>query len=408
MVNALNIMVSVAFLYATVLACRGLMVANRLLVLCALNPLYYGLVCWVYSLTFSLPIMMGSLYVGLRIHRAKGKASAVAWAALEGLLFVLGFEIRPTACFPAVAMAIVAVRNAVTAKGSVRSQALRRLAVVALSGCIATACCLGVASTVKHKYFYEVEGGSYPVTFWLSMGSHGKGNNHTNGADHRLVKSLPQDERFGGMLRNTLNNYMENGMLGTLGLWGSKMLRTWSNGYACIYNRANNNESGSSLAYELLGGGYRDIYAVWCHASRLLAVLGVVVVCLRAVRLRGVGESGLTLGLMLTLLGGIVFYWLWEAKVIYSAPFVPVMLPLASEGWEHCGRLVSSLAATARPSVRRLAIGGLTMVMLCSVAMIGVYASTAWPVSFSLIRSNVSNRIWSRREFSSEIRQKLL
>ena len=108
------------------------------------------------------------------------------------------------------------------------------------------------------------------------MGSHGSGSNLTNGEDHSLVNSLEPEERFVGMLERTLRNYEDNGVLGTLRLWAVKTARTWSNGHSNVSGRMTSNESGGSLAYELMGGDHRDLYVTYGHAFRLFTDVGVV------------------------------------------------------------------------------------------------------------------------------------
>lgn len=411
-INTACILVAVGLTYATVRSCRGVAAANRVLALCALNPLYYGLVCWVYSLTFSLPIMMGALYVGLRVYRANGTLTAALWAALEGVLMVLGYEIRPTACFVVVALALVAIgarmwrgKGAQTQSMGDKGMATKKLAVVAVVALVVCVACEGLCSRAKARYFSQMEGRGFPVTYWLSMGSHDTGTLSTNKPDRELVQSLEPSDRFMGMLNRTLQNYGSNGIAGTLGLWAQKTAQTWSNGDSGVWKRMTSNEAGGSVAYELLGGDHRDLYITYGHAFRLLTNIGIVLACLEVVRKKPANASLLSLTLMLTLLIGIAFYCVWEAKSVYSAPFALTMIVLAAEGWGYVARLLRDAEARRQQVARRVGLAALAVALVCSAVPLYGYATTPQRLRYYHIRSIVNKRVWSGLEFKDEVRQ---
>ena len=107
--NVMAILLAVVLLYMIVKEMLGIRAANKTLLLCTLNPIYYGLTFWSYTTTFSLPVMMGVMLFAIRCYKAKKIWSEILFAVGEGLLLVLGYEIRPTAIFPFVAIVLFTV-----------------------------------------------------------------------------------------------------------------------------------------------------------------------------------------------------------------------------------------------------------------------------------------------------------
>ena len=66
----------------------------------ALNPINYLYIFFVYSTTLSLPFLLGIVYIALLIKDRK----TIYFAILFGLVFVLGFLLRPIEVIPLIAL----------------------------------------------------------------------------------------------------------------------------------------------------------------------------------------------------------------------------------------------------------------------------------------------------------------
>ena len=108
--NHLNVIVLVAAIIVTwliVKETRGIRAATKTVFICLLNPYLYLIVNWTYTMTYSMPIMMGMLYVVLHMKGKKLALGGVVLALFEGVLIGVGFLIRPTSIFPLIVAIIV-------------------------------------------------------------------------------------------------------------------------------------------------------------------------------------------------------------------------------------------------------------------------------------------------------------
>ena len=113
-INAEAMLLGVLFTWLLVRDSFDIKAANRVLLLCALNPLFYGFTFWYYSNSISIPIMMAIPWVALKGYRALRQpiprtVRMLFWGAVMGLLVFLGYEIRPTAIFPFIALCVIAL-----------------------------------------------------------------------------------------------------------------------------------------------------------------------------------------------------------------------------------------------------------------------------------------------------------
>lgn len=322
-VNALTVPLAALVLWQTIRERWDIVRANRVLLLCALNPVYYGLACWPYTQTFSLPFMMGVIYVALRIERAETMKQAVAWGCLEGLLVICAYKVRATAAFPFVAVIVVGIFRMTDAAR------LRRYGTALLGVVVMSMLALTVINSWEDHYFSEMRAGNYPTSYWLSMGSHGEGTIETRREDWIIADAYEtKEERSSALLSRTIENYQELGIRGTANLWRRKTVRTWANGYSGINARTIYGDHKGIFA-EFIGGPHRQLFATYCTAFRLLNTLGIVLACIGYLAKRSVCAFHLTL--LVTLLGGIAFYCVWEAKDVYSAPFIYPMIVLQED-----------------------------------------------------------------------------
>ena len=350
-INAFAMLLGVFFTWLLVWECKSLTAANQVLLLCAANPLFYGFTFWYYSNSLSIPLMMAIPYAALRLWRSPSRSRALLWALAEGFLLFLGYQLRPTAVFPFIAICLIAPFHRMgnvhpaentadpTTNGHVpadtRAALLHPHVVSHLLPCmgvilLTAAVFFGAFSHVRQARFGELIPHNRPITYWLAMGAHGTGNLETNGTDVQYVKSLTDDDNKTLLcFKRALRHYRRNGIPGTLDLWARKTATTWSDGYGGISRRIIAGEAKSPL-YTLLAGDSKDLFILYCQAFRLMTVCGMFLFCAFAFR-RQIPSPMFVF--VLTMLGGIVFYFLWEARAFYSAPFVPVMLILAQDGF---------------------------------------------------------------------------
>lgn len=70
-------------------------------------------------------------------------------------------------------------------------------------------------STVKDRYFGEIQDQNYPILYWISMGSHGSGDLVSNGEEKAILEKYETaDERSNAFLKRTIDNYKQLGISG--------------------------------------------------------------------------------------------------------------------------------------------------------------------------------------------------
>lgn len=360
--NMAAILLSVFFTWLILKECVNIRAANKALVLCTLNPLYYCLVFWIYSLTLSLPVMMGIIYTAVKIYKCESKWQEIILGIIMGILIILGYELRPTTIFPFIAMLITT--PVLIYKHRMFKKFFFTGAVMFMSALVI----YSAVSMAKERYFGEIQGDNFPVSFWLSMGSHGTGDLDSNKDAWNIISEYQDKEERSEIFRNqTIDNYKELGVSGIVGLWLKKTLITWSDGYSTVNNRFSHGEI-SSYLYELIGGTHRQFFELYCQAYRFLIVLGIVLFCLKQ------SENGkistLYYSMLITLAGGIAFYMIWEAKEIYSAAFLLPMFILAQEG---LGQIADKKLPLPELLVKRRFITCIFAIMIVLVFLIGNY-----------------------------------
>lgn len=322
LLNAALLYIGMVFAYLAAKEAGGRSCAVRTLLLLALNPIFYVLTFWVYSCTISVPLMTAIIWLGIRIYKSKTAAAAVIQAVFAAILGVLSCLIRPTSLIPLIALAVLAVLLCI------KGRHIRRTAAVCAVCLVILPVLLTALNQAAAPYFDTLSDGNYPVTHWLMMGSHGSGT--YNSADDRFTASFDtKEEKQEATLEKLKEHYRTLGISGTLVLYLKKMCITFADGWSECDVRLAQDTKFTPL-YTLLAGDLRDLFRIYCNAFRIVTLF--LMTAAAVISLRKKYASPYLLLYMLTMLGGILFYFLWEAKSTYSVPFIPVMLLAAETG----------------------------------------------------------------------------
>ena len=321
--NAVALYLGCVFTYLIAKRAFGRKAATMVLLLSAINPVYYGKVFWVYSNTLGVPFFMGCLYLGLCIYQEQNFRKRILYGSMLAVLTVCGYAIRPTSVFPVIALTGGFLLYMWKKRGQCRQWAIC-LAVCGLVAAIA----FGGVQKICDLHFGNVEAGNYPVTHWLMMGSHDNGR--YNVEDDRYTQSLTtEEEKKEATLQCTLDNYQKLGVIGTVELMGVKLISVWSDGYFAMDARMAQNVQYNPL-YSWLVGEDKDCFCLYCQCFWLMVLLLVFLSVLRQDR-EGARRT-IPFLMTVTLFGGFAFYCLWEVKQDYAIPFIYLFLLLAQDG----------------------------------------------------------------------------
>lgn len=357
----------------------GIKQANKLLFLLMINPVYYAATFWAYTATMSVWITMLIAYLSLKIYRNRNIKENVIYGIFVGILVGVGFKLRPTSIFVFIAVVLMTVGYPAIKNN------IKKLLCVAISGIIACVLVISSFGMIEDKYFGKVSEYNNPITYWLCMGSHGNGNISTAEEDRQYLSTLDKDEKMGKMLKRTINNYLDAGVVGTAKLFHKKMSETFANGDSGMGVRINIGQP-NKYVDNIFAGKYRFIYMVYAGVFRLLTIVGMIAIAVKMLFIKD--NRRLNMLAVITVLGGIVFYWIWESKNAYSSPFIPMMLLVSTGGIDVC--IVKSEKILKKKCLFRTLV-----VLLCAATILFDYVMIAKmhkkKETFSRVISSVGN-----------------
>ena len=114
--------------------------------------------------------------------------------------------------------------------------------------------------------------------------------------------------------------------------YGRKIVSQWSEPtYACQVETNHRKEDRLPFMDELYKGNFWKPFVRVMDVYQSLIYLGTLLFLLLLIRKRIPVEH---LGLLITVIGGFIFYIFWEAKSRYVFPYFVMMIPMAACGWD--------------------------------------------------------------------------
>lgn len=358
--NVVLLMTTIFLAWLIVKETKGIKLATKTAFVCLLNPYLYLIVNWTYSMAYSLPVMMGILYIALRLKKAKTTLGGTALALTEGLLIGGGFLIRPTTVFPLIAAIIVWFSSSFR---SIRKKINLRRIIQVLCIIFVAVLVFALVNTQVNRRFAKVKSQKLPLSFWTLLGSHDDGI--WNGADFSAAKSIQDPEDIAKYaLNQTASNYRKQGVDGTLSLWYRKLLVLWADGG--FFYKAPAVSEGNTLSEYFLGSGARNqLMKVYCQAFRLFMVIGFILACSNALVRKNIPD--IVLLMMITVFGGIAFHMFWETNMRYDIPFILPALIIVGYGISSAHIYINEkkLIGAAQKRTIRIVIMGF-LIIACS------------------------------------------
>ncbi len=328
--NGFCIVLGEVFAYFGVRIMWGPKNACRYLLISVMQPAVYMTVPWSYSNTMCLPFMCGLFLICAIIYTAKSMAVKGIFAALYGLVAVVGYFIRPVVLFEAIAFAIFAVFYFIVNRYTFSQIAACMLAAAVFGGTVF----FGVSSFVN-KYGGD-NSRNYPVTHWIMMGLHRDGT--FSGADSKFTRDLiTKQQKTEAHIAEIKKEITERGPVGLATLGAGKICITWSDGSANYYLRDKLIEETNLITRITVGGG-RGYIMLYGQMFRLATLLLAAVAMFWIIKKRHLTRTFFPL---VTLFGGMLFYLMWEAKESYSIPFLFLIIIIAVTGMERIVRYIN-------------------------------------------------------------------
>lgn len=419
--NVAAVDLGILMTWRTVFLLRGPKAALKVFVLSVFNPLNILLICWPYTCTLSMPLMMLSLWMAAALLKGKdsGALHFVEFLVI-GLTAVTAYYFRPTAAFPVIALVLCGVcagvqklfyrpemssgdsQNSASGSGqmpagtrmscsgmkqtNVQSRELsfytmgknRKLRNLIRKGILAVCVILLMAvtsSAIRNASLRldPVTDTQFPTVYWLMLGASetGRVNSEDMNYNRRMYTEKENREADIAAVRQILK---ERGLAGNVKHYLEKTGLTWSDGTAEYLSRSMGSENSLPWLYQLLNGPGAGILYLWCQAYRMVMLfmaLAGILVWLCSGRKSGCAGNFIFQVCVITLLGGFVFYTFWEGKPVYSYPFLPYLILVSLPVWEKACRIDEGKYQDAPSSVGT--VRRLVLVVLLVVTGLGLF-----------------------------------
>lgn len=320
--NAVLIFVAVVFAYLSVKLLFGEKTALKAMVIFVLNPSLYFHIQWVYTLTFSLPFMMAIFYIGLLIPRQKSIIKIAALSAIIAVLSAIGYLIRPTSIFPLIAFAIILLMR-IKLNKEYWKRFFSCVASFTLVFFIVFQSCLAYAN---HRFEKTIPY-NLPITHWIMMGLSNDGSYDSGEVSKTNSFGDTKQEKIDGNVDEIKKRVEEKGFSQIDNHLVKKLGNTFLDGTHATLHRMRQQESYSALS-DVVVGDNNFWFVLYCQGFRLFTFAFCLVGIYYLVKK---DEWGL-MPFVITVLGGFVFYLLWETKQAYSLPFTLPMLTIGIYG----------------------------------------------------------------------------
>lgn len=319
-----GMIIATIFLYLTGIRIGGLKGGAKILTLCVLNPIYYILPMWIYTCSFSIPFTAAVIYFGVRILKEESWKDRVISATLFAVFGITGYYIRPTVVIPMIAFMFCYLLNHLIGKKKIK-ESIQTLGVIVAVGIVASH---GI-SGLNQSYFETVSAQNYPITHWLMMASHGDGEH--NKKDYAYTHQFRnKKEKTQATVRQMIKNYKSYSLDELLTFEQNKIMVSWC--YADggdLIDKVSQDQKNTSL-YTWILGSKSDLFRAYCYGFRIsnMAFLCFALWSL----LKRKKEDIIQIFWAVSILGGILFYCIWEIKSSYGMPFVMLFLLLGMAG----------------------------------------------------------------------------
>lgn len=307
--NILAIFLSALFVYK-ICCFWSLKCGAMSLIFFMIDPMIHSWASYYYTDTICMPFMLAGIYLFLRAEKAKSYKYKGLLFILSAFVIFLGGKIRATAAFVLIAFILyLLIRSSL-------SVFLKKMSLLIVGIVCAMILCNFLLSTygVSDKRY------EYPVTHWLKLGLNETSDGAYTSQDEITTMVQPTyEEKVQENIATIKKRVKEMGVSGVGKLYLKKMTRVWSTGAftESLQERAED----YNVLYKYTIGRSSIAFEYWKQIVRsgmlILAFIGIVF----EIRRKGSQNSWM----FITILGGIIFYILWEQKPRYSLCFLPIL-----------------------------------------------------------------------------------
>lgn len=323
LLNLILIDSSLAASYCFLKKRMGINVSTGFVLLCILNPLIYYYPTFFYTQVLSFPLtvlFILSFFKALNADQAKPQ---LLYGSLCAITLFFGYQIRVLTLIALIACLIYLYFDRKKIRLSGKS-----CIIIGSTFLIVFLVCSFIQNGLITKYSLTTEEAqAMPLQHFIMMGFSEDGE--YNYADESFTMSFStKEERALENTQQIIQRMKDLKFLGTLKLFGKKLLKTWADGY---------DDYASNLLYtghhtslnDWIAGDQAVFLTGYLHIYNCMSWLLILLCALQVFR----GNlHGFSYVLCITVLGGMLFHLFWEAGEAYSMPFAGILLMIAALG----------------------------------------------------------------------------
>lgn len=356
---------------------------NKLACFLFANPFLYVTVSYYYTMTLSLPWFMGFVYFFAALVKEKEdlQKKQIFRAIAAGICVSIGYYLRATTIIPLIGAGITGIllvwaNRKKVSKGKLLT-CMGNGMITALTALVLTVFLTGFGAKIVG---IDTTDTAFPTTHWLMMSLSGEGFH--NGEDEAYTASfLTKEEKKQAVMERLKERLSDMGVTGYIRQAEKKLGHTFSGGansYKMFYENALNTDKG----YSYFLGEKSQGFLFYAQAYHMFTLLFIIFAFRKKF-------SWDLFFLEIMLLGGFLFYVLWEAAAQYQIPFLMVMSVLAAEGAECGNQLVKSKSLWKKAPY--LGLAGIGFICLFLVLNYNQFVKTEETNSHPVVTQTLAN-----------------
>ena len=300
--------------------------ATLFAVLCFFNPMLYVGVLGCYTSILMLPFLMAALLFIICMLKEESFKKKCIYAFLAAIFIGMGTRLRATVCIAGIALVIFLIIRR-KPEDSVKLP-WKKAAILIFTFALGCLISFGGFTAYQNTFITEdYTDTQMPAMYYFMFALNPSAKGSYNADDFYLISQYETLEEKNEASLEVIKERLENyGFDGVVSLIKTKLQKTWCDGtedYRDFLVTARDYRGFHSY----IAGSHRDLFALYAHIYHV-AIMAMFCISVILALFKKCEPSYLVL---LTLLGGIVFYVLWEAYYTYSFGFSLLLVIPAAE-----------------------------------------------------------------------------
>lgn len=280
---------------------------------------FYTYTPYFYTDSFSMPFVMGSIYLFLCGFESGKKKCIVIDLLLSMFLMVIGYKIKGSVIIllPAFLIYIIYFTKKCNLKRHIKQIGVMLIGLVVSVGLSA-----GIINAFHITDAEETDNMKFPLVHWIMMGLHDRGGYYEKDFWYTELSGDYEDKKDADVdkIKERVEDYGIAGMFEHL---AKKISYTWGDGSYFISRYLKNGED-NFLRYFVVESNAFKLYFCAYHFMTLVMILLSFIIGMLS------KQSGKDILLRIIICGIFIFFVLWEARSRYLVNFSPLFVIIAA------------------------------------------------------------------------------